>query len=127
MKIEIVTDKAPMPAGSYSQGIKIGNRIYVAGQGPKNAANGEMPETIEEQTRQVLTNIRYILEEGGATLNDVVKVTAHLADMSDFDKYNKVYHEFFKQPFPVRTTVGSVLDHILVEIDVIAEVSSASE
>ena len=58
MKKEIRTDRSPDPIGPYSQGVKVGNRIYVSGQGPLNPVTGETPQTIEEQTRQVLTNIR---------------------------------------------------------------------
>ncbi len=120
-RVELRTDKAPQPVGAYSQGIVAGGRIYVAGQGPLNPKTGDVPEGIEEQTRQVLTNIRNILAEGGATLDDVVKVTAHLAEPKDFAAYDQVCREFFKPPFPARTTVCSGLMNILVEIDVIAE------
>jgi len=123
MKKEIRTKNAPMPAGPYSQGIIVGNRVYVAGQGPLNPATGKVPEGIEDQTRQVLKNIQAILEAGGAKLDDVVKVTAHLADLKYFTAFNEVYKTFFKEPFPVRTTVGSQLKDILVEIDVIAELA----
>jgi len=122
MKQLIKTTTAPAPVGPYSQGIRVGNRIYVAGQGPLNTQTGTVPETIEEQTRQVLINIENILKAGGATMEHVVKVTAHLADLKDFDAYNEVYKQFFNEPYPVRTTVGSQLDNILVEIDVVAEV-----
>lgn len=122
MKQEIRTSKAPAPTGPYSQGIKIGNRVYVAGQGPLNPETGQVPETVGEQTRQVLRNIENILKAAGASMSDVVKVTAHLADLNDFEEYNSVFDEFFTKPYPVRTTVGSRLDNIKVEIDVIAEV-----
>ncbi|TVY00308.1 RidA family protein [Paenibacillus cremeus] len=122
MKKEIQTLLAPGPVGPYSQGIQVGNRVYVAGQGPLNPETGTVPETIEEQTRQVLTNIQNILTAAGATMDHVVKVTAHLSDLKYFDAYNSVYEQFFSRPYPVRTTVGSQLDNILVEIDVIAEI-----
>jgi len=122
VKEEIRTPNAPAPVGPYSQGIKVGNRIYVAGQGPKNPVTGEVPTTIEEQTKQVILNIESILKAAGASLADVTKVTAHLASLTDFDAYNAVYEELFPKPYPVRTTVGSELDNILVEIDVIAEI-----
>ena len=122
MKREIRTDKAPQPIGPYSQGLVVGNMIYVAGQGPKNLETGKTPETIGEQTRQVMTNIKMILEAGGATMDNVVKSTVHLADLKDFQAFNEVYREFFTAPYPVRTTVGSELPGILVEIDVIAEI-----
>ena len=121
MKKEIRTDLAPKPIGFYSKGIKVGNRIYVSGEGPLNPETGKIPETIEEQTRQVLTNISNILQAGVATMDHVVKATVHLADLEDFHAFNDVYREFFNAPYPVRTTVGSALLGILVEIDVIAE------
>lgn len=122
MKKEIFTERAPQPIGPYSQGLIVGKMIYVAGQGPLNPETGRIPETVREQTRQVMTNIRTILDAGGATMDNVVKSTVHLADLEDFKAFNEVYEEFFKPPFPVRTTVGSSLLGILVEIDVIAEV-----
>ena len=121
MKREIRTDRSPDPIGPYSQGLVVGNRIYVSGQGPLDPATGKSPDTIEEQTRQVLTNISNILQAGGATMDQVVKATVHLADLEDFHAFNDVYREFFNAPYPVRTTVGSALLGILVEIDVIAE------
>ena len=73
-----------------------------------------------EQTRQTLKNLQAILAERGAVLADVVKVTAHLQDVNrDFAAYDVVYREFFTAPFPVRTTVGSDLINILVEIDLV--------
>lgn len=122
MKKEIRTNKAPEPIGPYSQAIVSGNRVYVAGQGPMDPETGRMPETVEEQTRQVLVNIGTILEAAGAAMDDVVKMTVHLADLNDFEAFNEVYRQFFKPPYPVRTTVGSSLLGILVEIDAIAEV-----
>ena len=120
-KKEIRTDKTPEPLGPYSPGLVVGNRVYVSGQGPR-VPGGDTPEGIEAQTRQVMTNIKTILEAGGATMDNVVKSTVHLKDLNDFAAFNKVYSEFFTKPYPVRTTVGSdLLNGILVEIDVIAE------
>lgn len=123
MKQEIRTSLAPLPVASYSQGIKVGNTVYVAGQGPLNVQTGVVPEGAAAQTRQVLINIKNILEAGGASMEDVVKVTAHLQDLDDFAEFNQVYQEFFSSPYPVRTTVQSGLNNILVEIDVIAVIS----
>jgi 2-iminobutanoate/2-iminopropanoate deaminase len=121
-KKEIKTDRAPKPIGPYSQGLVVGNRVYVAGEGPRNPETDTTPEGIEAQTRQVMTNLKNILEAGGATMDNVVKSTVHLAHLADFEKFNSVYKEFFTPPYPVRTTVGSaLLGGILVEIDVIAE------
>jgi 2-iminobutanoate/2-iminopropanoate deaminase len=91
MKTVITTDKAPRPIAPYSQGLRAGSCIYVAGPGPMNVAAGAVPEGIKAQTAQALENIRAILEAGGAGLDDVVKVTVHLADLNLFKEFNEVY------------------------------------
>jgi 2-iminobutanoate/2-iminopropanoate deaminase len=121
MKKELKTSLAPVPAGPYSQGIQFGNLIFTAGQGPIDSETGKVVgETVEEQTAKVLENLKHILEEAGATFDDVVKTTVHLSDLADFQAFNQVYKTYFKEPYPVRTTVGSQLLEIKVEIDVIA-------
>lgn len=110
---------APNPGGAYSHGVIANGFLYTCGMGPADpVTNTIQAQGIEEQTRQVLKNLQAILAERGATLDQVVKVTTHLQDVArDFAAYNKVYQEFFTAPFPVRTTVGSDLAKILVEID----------
>ncbi|MBP3037179.1 RidA family protein [Arthrobacter sp. zg-ZUI100] len=121
MKKAVLTNNAPQPAGPYSQGIVANGFFYSAGFGPQDPATGQMADNVGDQTRQVLRNISAVLSEHGLTLNDSVKVTAHLQNLKeDFDEFNSAYREFFEAPFPVRTTVGSTLFDILVEIDVVA-------
>ncbi|MBP1931324.1 RidA family protein [Ammoniphilus resinae] len=121
MKKELKTTLAPVPAGPYSQGIQFDNLIFTAGQGPIDPETGKVVgETVEEQTVKVLENIKHILEEAGASMSDVVKSTVHLSDLADFHAFNEVYKKYFQEPYPVRTTVGSQLLGIKVEIDVIA-------
>jgi reactive intermediate/imine deaminase len=120
VKRAVSTPHSPAPAGCYSQGIAVGPFVFVAGQGPVDPATSTSPAGIEAQTHQVLRNIQAILAAEGCTLANVVKVTAHLADIEDFGAFNEVYAEYFDEPYPVRTTVGSQLIGILVEIDVIA-------
>lgn len=120
-KKAIIIPNAPAPAGPYSQGIVANGFLYTAGFGPQDPITGEVPEGVAAQTRQVLRNLDAVLAEAGATFADVVKVTTHLQHLKrDFDEYNQAYVEFFPAPFPVRTTVGSDLYDILVEIDVVA-------
>jgi len=120
-KQSIRTDSAPAPAGPYSQGVVAGGFVYTAGFGPQDPRTGAVPEGVEEQTRQVLRNVRAVLETRGLSLDDVVKSTVHLQDVErDFAAFNNAYREFFAEPYPVRTTVGSTLMGILVEIDVVA-------
>lgn len=121
MKKEIKTDRAPLPAGPYSQGLVVGKRVYVAGQGPVDPATQKIAEGIQAQTHQVMKNISAVLEVGGARMDDVVKATVHLETLEDFDAFNEVYKTYFTPPYPVRTTVGSRLSGFRVEIDVIAE------
>ncbi|RPI95258.1 MAG: hypothetical protein EHM40_03690 [Chloroflexi bacterium] len=122
-KQQISTKSGASPIGAYSQGIRAGDFIFVSGQGPLDPATGQLVlGTIEEQTRRVLENIKIILEAGGASMADVVKVSAHLSDVALFERYNKVYATYFPDPKPARTTVGSQLMGILVEIDAIAYV-----
>ena len=108
MKKQVSTPNAPAAIGPYSQAIKAGNTIYVSGQLPIDPATGAIPEGIAAQTAQSLKNIQAILAEQGMTLADVVKAvktTCFLADMNDFAEMNKVYGEYFAQPFPARSAV----------------------
>lgn len=122
-----MTSAAPQPTGPYSQAISAGGLVFVAGQRPQDPMSARIAEGVAAQTRQVLQNVRGVLEAAGCTLADVAKVTAHLADLRDFDEFNAVYSEFFREPYPARTTVGSSLRGILVEIDVIAVAPAVRE
>ncbi len=122
-KQQITTKSGASPIGAYSQGLRVGDFIFVSGQGPLDPTTGQIVgETIEDQTERVLENIKAILAAGGATMGDVVKVSAHLSDLELFNRYNTVYATYFPDPKPTRTTVGSQLLGILVEIDAIAYV-----
>ena len=124
-KQQISTRSASAPVRPFSQAIRAGDFIFVSGQGPFDSETGEMiGNTIEEQTKQVLENIKAILEAGGATLDDVVKVTSYLNDASYFETYNKVYVTYFSDPKPARSTIACelVIEGMLVEIDVVAYV-----
>jgi len=124
-KTAVHTTNAPQPAGPYSQGIIANGFFYTAGFGPQDPATGAVADSVAEQTRQVLRNVGAVLAEKGLTLDDCVKTTVHLADLADFAEFNEAYMEFFSEPYPVRTTVGSQLANILVEIDVVAALPAA--
>ncbi len=121
-KEKIHTDLAPQNTGPYSQALKIGPYIYTSGEGPLDPKTGEIVAgSIEEQTQLTFQNIEAILNAAGATLEDVVKVSAHLQDINDFERFNQTYESIFTWPIkPVRTTVGSDLTGIKVEVDVVA-------
>jgi 2-iminobutanoate/2-iminopropanoate deaminase len=123
-KYAIQSKRGVPPQGAYSQGWRAGDFIFVSGTGAINPVTGKLVgDTIEQQTEQTIDNIFSILDADGASLADVVKVTAHLSDTSLFARYNAVYAQRFAKPYPVRTTVGSDLGHspgMLVELDCIA-------
>jgi len=126
-KQRISTTTGAQPVGAYSQGLRAGDFVFVSGQGPLDPKTGKVVgDTIEEQTARVLENIKAILAAGDASMADVVKVSAHLSDMSLFERYNRVYASYFPDPKPTRTTVGSQLPGILVEIDAIAYVGKVA-
>lgn len=102
MKKVICSPKAPKAIGPYSQAIEVGGTLYVSGQLPVNPETGKMPETIEEQTRQSLENVKCILEEAGYGFKDVVKSVVLLSDMGDFAAMNKVYGEYYTSEMPAR-------------------------
>ena len=119
----VKTSNAPQPVGPYSQGIKVGNMMFVAGQGPTDPKTGQFAGSdIATQSRQVLNNVRAILEAGGFSIRDVVKVSVFLKDASDFKKMNEVYGTFFSENPPTRTTIEAkfVVPGMLIEMDAIA-------
>ena len=106
MKQIISTEKAPAAIGPYAQGVAAGKLIITSGQLPLDPATGAFPEGIKEQTRQSLTNVKAILEEGGADMKDVIKTTVFLSDMNNFGAMNEVYAEFFGEGgYPSRSAV----------------------
>lgn len=123
MNQAVATKNAPAAIGPYSQGVKAGKTIYVSGQIPIDPGTGEFAgQDIETQTRQSLTNIKNILKEAGADMSDVVKTTVLLNDIADFAAMNKVYAEFFTEPYPARAAfqVAAIPKGALVEIEAVA-------
>ena len=118
----IATSQAPAAIGPYSQAIEANGFVYTSGQLPINPENGEIPETIKEQTRQSLLNVQAILREAGLEMNNVVKTTVMLADIADFSAMNEVYAEFFQPPYPARSAfaVKALPKGASVEIECVA-------
>ncbi|MDP2777076.1 MAG: RidA family protein, partial [Anaerolineales bacterium] len=108
MKKKVIqTDKAPRAIGPYSQAIRTESMIYTAGQIGLEPDTGELVAGgIEEQTRQVLNNLRSVLEAAGSSLEHVVKTTVFLKDMNDFPKMNSIYAGYFGENPPARSTVA---------------------
>src|SRR5687767_7589113 len=106
MREIITTDKAPGAIGPYSQAIKTGGMVFCSGQIPIDPSTGEFVSSdVSEQTEQVLKNLTEVLKAAGTTLDNVVKTTVFLADMSDFAAMNEVYGKYFGGNKPARATV----------------------
>lgn len=105
-KETIKTDKSPKAIGPYSQGVIAGNMIFTSGQLPINPETSELvTEDIKSETRQALNNLKAVIEEANATLDDVVKVTVFIRNMDEFGDINEVYGEFFDNHKPARSCV----------------------
>lgn len=122
MKKIIASPKAPAAIGPYSQAVELNGTLFISGQLPVDPSTGAIPDGIEAQTRQALTNIGAILEEAGLGFNDVVKTCVLLKDIADFGAMNAVYAEFFPADKPARVCyqVAALPKGALVEIDAIA-------
>jgi len=133
MKIE--SEKAPKPVGAYPHARKVGNLLFLSGVGPRRPNSNKIPgvvtdkigkiisHDIEAQCHSVFENVRIILEEAGSNWNNLVDVTVFLTDMhNDFDIYNRIYTEYFKDNQPCRTTVevSSLPTPIAIELKCIA-------
>ena len=106
-KTIVSTEKAPKAIGPYSVAVRIDSLVYTSGQVGLIPASGELvPGGIEAETRQVLTNLKHVLEASGSDLEHVVKTIVFLKDMGDFAKMNAIYAEFFTQDPPARSTVA---------------------
>jgi 2-iminobutanoate/2-iminopropanoate deaminase len=122
----IQTDKAPKAIGPYSQAIKIDGFLFTSGQIALDPATGKLIDgDISAQTRRVLDNLKAVLESGGSSLNQVVKATVYLTDLSAFSKMNEVYAEYLGHVKPARSTVGVAALPLgaSVEIDLVAVLS----
>jgi 2-iminobutanoate/2-iminopropanoate deaminase len=127
-KAVVATDKAPAAIGPYSQGVRVGNLVFTAGQIALDPATQQViAPGITEQTTRVLENLKAILEAAGSSLAQVVKATVFLKDFNDFAAMNTIYAAYLAPPGvapPARTTVevSRLPKDVLVEIDLIAEV-----
>lgn len=121
---KIYTPKAPAAIGPYSQGIVQGGMIFTSGQIPINPETGELSTgDIKEQATLVMNNLKAVIEEGGGTLDSIVKTTCFLADMDDFAAFNEVYSDHITNA-PARSCVAvkTLPKNVLVEVEAIAVV-----
>jgi len=104
----IYTDKAPVPLGTYSQGVRVNNMIFLAAQTPVVPGTNDIAEGgFEGQVRQTFSNLKTMAEACGGTLADIVQVSVYITDISKFAIMNSIMAEYFSEPYPARTTVGA--------------------
>lgn len=120
---KVQTDKAPQAIGPYSQAVETGDWIFTSGQIPLTPDGKLVAGGIEEQTRQVLENLKSVLEAAGSGLEHVVKTTIFLRDMNQFQTVNEIYGGYFKEHQPARSCVevSRLPKDVLIEIEVIAK------
>ncbi|MBQ6320195.1 MAG: RidA family protein [Lachnospiraceae bacterium] len=118
----ITTDKAPAAIGPYSQAIEAGGFVFASGQIPVDPATGNIPDGIEAQAKQALTNVKNLMEASGLSMDNIVKTSVFIKDMNDFAKVNEVYASFFESDFPARSCVevARLPKDVLIEVEVIA-------
>jgi reactive intermediate/imine deaminase len=124
MRKTIHTDSAPKAIGPYSQAVRTGNTVYFSGQIPLDPATGELVTgDISFQTRRVFENLKAVCEAAGGSLADIVRVGIYLTDLGNFAAVNTVMAEYFKEPYPARSTIGvaSLPRGAHVEIDAILQ------
>ncbi|NVJ53603.1 MAG: RidA family protein [Campylobacteraceae bacterium] len=124
MKEIISTPNAPSAIGPYNQGTSFGDLVFISGQIPLIAETMELVEGgIQEQTKQVMENLKAVLDEANSSFDNVLKTTCYLSDMDNFVAFNEVYAQYFKaETAPARATVAvkTLPKNVLVEVDVIA-------
>lgn len=122
MRIRIAAEQSPPPSGPYSPGLAHGGVLYLAGQGPFNAAGERVGETFAEQVHQTFANLQANAEAAGTTLHNALRYGVYLRSLDDFAEFNELARGYFVEPFPVRTTIEAALRGFDVEIDAIVAI-----
>jgi len=118
-RTQILSSDAPAPSGGYSQAIRAGDFLFLAGQGPFDAAGERVGETVAEQVERVLGNLDAVARAAGGSLQAAVRVGMYLSDLAHFDEMDAAYRTFFTDPMPARTTIQSDLIGFDVEADAV--------
>ena len=124
MKKIIYSEKAPKPIGPYSQAVEVGNLVFLSGQIGIDPNTGNIVAGgVAAETRQVMANIRAVLEKANLTFANIIKTTIFLANLADFTEVNQIYAEYFTKDFPARSTVEvkALPKGVKIEIEAIAE------
>ncbi|MBA4197762.1 MAG: RidA family protein [Chitinophaga sp.] len=125
MTHEIVSENLPHPKFVYSQAVKAGNLVFVAGQAGVNFATGYLAEDFLTQARQAFENVKLVVEAAGTTMDKVIKTTIWLCNAANFDALNKLYAEYFPVNPPARSTpvVALPKDNLMISIEVVAVIN----
>ena len=115
----VLSQEAPPPSGGYSQGITVGDLLFLAGQGPYDASGNRVGSNVAEQVRQVLENLDAVARADGGSLQNAVRVGMYISEMAHFDEMDAEYRRFFSDPMPARTTIQSDLVGFDVEGDAV--------
>jgi 2-iminobutanoate/2-iminopropanoate deaminase len=115
----VSSDDAPPPAGPYSQGIKAGDFLFLAGQAPLDRDGNVVRGSVADQTRQALSNLDAVARSAGGSLARAVRVGVYLSNLDHFAEMNAAYEAFFEEPLPARTTIQSDFTRFDVEIDAV--------
>ena len=121
---EIKTTGAPAANGPYSQATVVNNIVYTSGQIPVNPLNGEIPEGIEAQAKQVFENLKNLLKDAGSGIDKAIKTTVFIQNIDDFAAVNKIYEGYFTEPYLARSCaeVSKLPKGVLIEVEVITEI-----
>ena len=115
----------PPPSGPYSAGIKVGNLLFLAGQGPFDANGTRVGETFADQVRATLDNLEHVANEAGTSLKNAVRIGAYLSTLNYFQEFNTIIAEYVSEPYPARTTVPVDLRGFDIEIDAVLYIPEA--
>ncbi len=123
MKVKIESGNAPKAIGPYSQAVLVDDTLYVSGNIPVNPKTGDVADGIVNQSKQVFENMKAVLNEAGMGIENVVKTTAFLTDLSNFATFNEIYASYFVAPYPARSCVevSKLPKNVLVEVECIAK------
>jgi 2-iminobutanoate/2-iminopropanoate deaminase len=116
----------PPPGGPYSAGIKVGNLLFLAGQGPFDKSDERVGDTFAEQARATFDNLERVANAAGTSLKNAVRIGAYLSSLDYFEEFNTVMAEYVNQPYPARTTIPVALSEFDVEIDAVVFIPESS-
>lgn len=119
LKQPIIADGGAPPAGPYSPGIRVGNLLFVSGQGPFDADGKLVGDDFATQARATFANVERIIVAAGGDLSGVVRIGAYLHTLDDFAEFNAIMREILPAPHPARTTIPAALPGFLIEIDAV--------